>query len=151
MLDKKTVNKIVLEHLNDNHTGGQMIMHVQGETFVVNLPSTSTQFATGTSDRSLPPPISLNVLPEPIELISIICTVQAWRKCSIMHIHMSLLGIINLMVKHCCPRSQIKYAKMMRGVGDADKDLKKNKFDFTYPVYVQKYVRHLRYDDDNLL
>ncbi|XP_028518307.1 uncharacterized protein LOC110250149 [Exaiptasia diaphana] len=48
-------------------------------------------------------------------------------------------GIINQMVQHCCPRSKIKYAKMLRAIRDADRNLKTNSYDFTYPVYVQKW------------
>ncbi|KAK3738688.1 hypothetical protein QZH41_020338, partial [Actinostola sp. cb2023] len=48
-------------------------------------------------------------------------------------------GVINQIVKHCCPGSQFLYARLMRSVRQADSHLSKNKYDFTYPVYVQRW------------
>ncbi|EDO35761.1 predicted protein [Nematostella vectensis] len=47
-------------------------------------------------------------------------------------------GVINRIVKYCCPRSEIIYGKVLKSVRQAEDHLSKNLYDFTFPIYVQR-------------
>ncbi|XP_031573022.1 uncharacterized protein LOC116307021 [Actinia tenebrosa] len=48
-------------------------------------------------------------------------------------------GVLNQIVSHCCPKSKIVYGKLLRSVRQAEEHLSKNMYDFTYPIYVQRW------------